>query len=323
MGFQIIGTGSALPKRILTNEDLSGMVETNDEWIRTRVGVHTRHIATEETTASLALAAAKAALTQANVTPAELDLILVATITPDAVCPTVAGTVQQALGATCPAFDLSSACSGFLFGLETAAGFFAMGKVKKALVIGAERISKILDWTDRSTCVIFGDGAGAALLAEGDGYLCAELSTAGGDDVIKICAHGGTSPFSEIPAEEPIIHELPVIRMEGQETFKFAVNAFVEHITSLCAKLGIAPADLDHIVPHQANIRIIQMAARRLKLPMEKFMVNIETTGNTAAASVPIALDELHRSGRLQKGQLVAMTAFGGGLSSGGCIVRW
>ncbi len=317
MGFQIIGTGSALPKRVLTNEDLSGMVETNDEWIRTRVGVHARHIATEETTASLALDAAKAALTQAGVTPAELDLILVATITPDAVCPTVAGTVQQLLGATCPAFDLSSACSGFLFGLETAAGFFAMGKVKKALVIGAERISKILDWTDRSTCVIFGDGAGAAVLAEGDGYLCSELSTAGGDEVIRICAHGGTSPFSKLPMEEPIIH------MEGQETFKFAVNAFVEHIMSMCEKMGITPADLDHIVPHQANIRIIQMAARKLKLPMEKFMVNIETTGNTAAASVPIALDELHRSGKLQKGQLVAMTAFGGGLSSGGCILRW
>ncbi len=317
MGFQIIGTGSALPRRILTNEELSGMVETNDEWIRTRVGVGSRHIATVETTAALALEAAKAALAQADVPPAELDLILVATITPDAVCPTVAGTVQQLLGAACPAFDISSACSGFLFGLETAAGFFATGKVKKALVIGAERISKILDWTDRSTCVIFGDGAGAALLAEGDGYLCSELSTAGGDDVIRICAHGGTSPFSEIPAEEPVVH------MEGQETFKFAVNAFVEHITSMCAALGIEPTDLDHIVPHQANTRIIQMAARRLKLPMEKFMVNIETTGNTAAASVPIALDELHRSGRLQKGHLVAMTAFGGGLSSGGCILRW
>ncbi len=317
MGFRIIGTGSALPKKVLTNEDLSGMVDTNDEWIRTRVGVGSRHIATTETTASLAAEAAKAALDMAGVSPAEVDLILVATITPDAVCPTVAGSVQKILGATCPAFDISSACSGFLFGLETASGFFATGKVKKVLVIGAERISKILDWTDRSTCVIFGDGAGAALLAEGNGYLASALSTAGGDEVIKIPAYHGTSPFSEIAGEEPVIY------MEGQETFKFAVGAFVDHINSLCTKLGISPAELDHIVPHQANIRIIQMASRRLKLPMEKFVTNIETTGNTAAASVPIALDMLNRSGALVSGQLVAMTAFGGGLSSGGCIVRW
>ncbi len=317
MGFRIIGTGSALPEKVLTNTDLSGMVETSDEWIRTRVGVASRHIATRESTASLAAEAAQQALAQGNVTPAELDLIIVATITPDAVCPTVAGTVQQMLGATCPAFDISSACSGFLFGLETAAGFFATGKVKKALVIGAERISKILDWRDRATCVIFGDGAGAALLSEGEGYLCSELSTTGGDDVIKIPAWAGTSPFCEIAREEPVIY------MEGQETFKFAVGACCDHMVSLCDKLGIQPENLDHIVPHQANIRIIQMAARRLKLPMEKFVTNIETIGNTAAASVPIALDQLHRSGKLHEGDLVAMTAFGGGLSSGGCIIRW
>ena len=317
MGFQITGTGSALPKKVLTNEDLSRMVDTNDEWIMTRVGVSSRHIATEESTADLATEAARKALEEAGVTPAELDLIITATITPDAVCPTVAGTVQQRLGASCPAFDISSACSGFLFALETANGFFASGKVKKALVIGAERISKILDWEDRSTCVIFGDGAGAAVLTEGDGYLCSELMTAGGDSVIKIPGFGGTSPFSTLEPEKPVIF------MEGQETFKFAVNALVDHVVSMCGKLGIEPAALDHIVPHQANIRIIQMAARKLKLPLEKFVTDIETVGNTAAASVPIALDDLNRSGRLQKGNLVAMTAFGGGLSSGGCILRW
>ena len=293
------------------------MVETNDEWIRTRVGVGSRHVATDESTADLAAEAARCALAEANVSPADLDLIITATITPDAVCPTVAGTVQQMLGAACPAFDISSACSGFLFALETADGFFASGKVKKALVIGAERISKILDWEDRSTCVIFGDGAGAAVLTEGDGYLCSELMTAGGDSVIRIPIYRGTSPFSTLPEEKPVVF------MEGQETFKFAVNALVEHILSMCGKLGIEPAALDHIVPHQANMRIIQMAARRLKLPIEKFVTDIETVGNTAAASVPIALDELNRSGRLKKGDLVAMSAFGGGLSSGGCILRW
>ena len=317
MGFQITGTGSALPKKVLTNEDLSRMVDTNDEWIRTRVGVGSRHIAAEESTADLAAEAARRALETSGTAPEELDLIIVATITPDAVCPTVAGTVQQNLGASCPAFDISSACSGFLFALETANGFFASGKVRKALVIGAERISKILDWEDRSTCVIFGDGAGAAVLEEGDGYLCSELHTAGGDSVIKIPAYAGTSPFSTLPQEKPVIF------MEGQETFKFAVNALTEHINSMCGKLNITPADLQHIVPHQANMRIIQMAARKLKLPLEMFVTDIETTGNTAAASVPIALDDLARSGKLKKGDPVAMTAFGGGLSSGGCILRW
>lgn len=317
MGFQISGTGSAFPKKVLTNEELSQMVETNDEWIRTRVGVGSRHIATTETTADLAEAAARLALDEAGVAPAELELILVATITPDTVCPTVAGEVQRRLGATCPAFDLNAACSGFLFALETVNGFFATGKVKKALVIGAERMSKIIDWTDRSTCVIFGDGAGAACLTEGDSCLCSELMTAGGDDVIRICAYHGTSPFSTLPEEKPVAH------MEGQETFKFAVNAMVSHIQSMCEKVGIVPAELDHIVPHQANMRIIQMAARRMKLPMEKFVTDIETVGNTAAASVPIALDALNRSGKLHRGDLVAMTAFGGGLSSGGVILRW
>ncbi|MBR4960363.1 MAG: ketoacyl-ACP synthase III [Clostridia bacterium] len=317
MGFQIIGTGSALPAKVLTNAELSRMVETNDEWIRTRVGVGSRHIAVVETTSDLAAEAARKALEMSSTSPEDLDLIITATITPDAVCPTVAGTVQQRLGASCPAFDINSACSGFLFALETAAGFFAAGKVKKALVIGAERISKILDWEDRSTCVIFGDGAGAAVLEAGDGYLASELVTAGGDDVIRIAGYHGTSPFSTVPAEKPVVF------MEGQETFKFAVNALCEHINSLCGRLGITPADLQHIVPHQANIRIIQMAARKLKLPMEMFVTDIETTGNTAAASVPIALDDLNRSGRLKKGDLVAMTAFGGGLSSAGCILRW
>lgn len=317
MGFQIIGTGSALPEKILTNAELSEMVETDDEWIRTRVGVGSRHIAVAESTADLAAEAARKALADSGTTPEELDLILVATITPDAVCPTVAGCVQKKLGAACPAFDINSACSGFLFALETANGFFAAGKVKKALVIGAERISKILDWNDRSTCVIFGDGAGAAVLAEGDGYLCSALYTAGGDEVIRIPGYHGTSPFNALPEEKPVVF------MDGQETFKFAVNALTDHVQNLCAEIGITPADLQHIVPHQANIRIIQMAARKLKLPLEMFVTDIETTGNTAAASVPIALDVLNRSGKLKKGDLAAMTAFGGGLSSGGCIIRW
>ena len=317
MSFRIIGTGSAVPSKIMTNGELSERMDTNDEWIRSRVGVAERRIATTESTADLAYEAAAKALEMSGVSAQSLDLILTATITPDNICPTTAGTVQARLGASCPAFDISSACSGFLFALETAAGFFARGCAKRALVIGAERISKIIDWTDRSTAVIFGDGAGAAVLEAGEAYLCSELRTAGGDEVIRIPAFGGTSPFTELGKENPVIF------MEGQETFKFAVSSFVEHIHSLAAKSGIAVGDIDHIVPHQANERIIRMAARRLKLPDEKFVMNIGRMGNTAAASVPIALDELNRSGKLKSGDLVAMTAFGGGLSSAGCLLRW
>lgn len=317
MSFRIIGTGSAVPSKIVTNDELSERMDTNDEWIRTRVGVVERRIATVESTSSLALEAAKRALEMSGTSPEELDLIIAATITSDRICPTTAGTVQSLLGATCPAFDINSACSGFLFALETAAGFFARGSVKKALVIGAERISKILDWEDRSTAVIFGDGAGAAVLEAGESYLCSEIRTIGGDGVIKIPAFGGTSPFTETESEHPVIF------MEGQETFKFAVNSFTEHIKSMTGKLGIDAYDIDHIVPHQANERIIRMAAHRLKLPEDKFVVNIGNYGNTAAASVPIALDELNRSGKLKSGDLVAMVAFGGGLSSAGCILKW
>ena len=320
MGFRILGTGSAAPAKILSNDDLSRMVETSDEWITTRVGVKERRIAAGETTGSLAVEAARRALEQSCTEPGELDLIIVATVTPDNVCPTVAGEVQKALGASCPAFDISSACSGFIFAMDTAAGFFARGKAKKALVIGAERISKILDWTDRSTCVIFGDGAGAAVLGESaeDHYLVSELHTEA-SEVIFIPAHIGTSPF-RTPREDD---RPPVVFMAGQETFKFAVNAMVGHIRSMTEKLGIAPADLDFIVPHQANTRIIDFAAKKLGLPGEKFIVNIQKYGNTAAASVPSALDEASREGRIRPGDLVAMVAFGGGLSSAGAVVRW
>ena len=321
MGFRILGTGSAVPEKRLTNDDLSTMVETSDEWITTRVGVKERRIAVRETTASLAAEAARRALEMSGVGPEELDLIVCATITPDNVSPTAAGEVQQALGASCPAFDVSSACSGFIFALDTAAGFFARGKAKKALVIGAERISKLLDWGDRSTCVIFGDGAGAAVLgwADEDAYLVSELHTAGGKNVIQIPNYQGQSPFREIPEDE----RPPVIFMEGQETFKFAVNAMCGHIRSMAEKIGADPSELDFVVPHQANLRIIAMASKRLGIPMEKFLVNIQSYGNTAAASVPIALDEANRAGRLHTGDLVAMCAFGGGLSSAGCILRW
>lgn len=317
MSFRILGTGSAVPERVLTNDELSGIVDTNDEWIKTRVGVSERRIATTETTADLAYAASVKALEMSGITADSLDLIITATCTADNITPTTAGSVQKMLGATCPAFDINSACSGFLFALETAAGFFSTGRYEKILVIGAERISKIVDWTDRSTCVIFGDGAGAAVLEVGDNYLASELHTYGGDEVLKIPAYGGTSVFNKNKAMQP------VILMKGQETFKFAVTEMTNHVKFLTQKIGISIDEIDHIVPHQANMRIIAFAEKKLGIPSEKFFVNIEKYGNTAAASVPIALDELNRSGKLKRGELVLLSAFGGGLSSGGCIIRW
>ena len=317
MALSILGTGFYVPEKIITNDDLADMVETSDEWITQRVGVRRRHIAEKESTADLAIGAAKHALSNAGITADQLDLILTATITADTICPTVAGSVQRAIGASCPAFDLSSACSGFLFALDTAAAVISRGGIRHALVIGADRLSKIVDWTDRSTCVIFGDGAGAAVVAPGENYLASLLYTRGGNEVLDIPSFAGESPFFAGEKRAPYIH------MEGQETFKFAVSKMVEDIRTVTERAGYSLAEIDHVVTHQANIRIIDYAAKRLGIPREKFFVNIQEYGNTSAASLPIALSELAASGKLQRGQLVVMSAFGGGLSSAACAIKW
>ena len=316
MSINIIGTGSYVPEKVLTNNELSKMVDTSDEWIIQRVGVSERHIAVNESAADMAIKAAKRALENAKLDAKETDLIIVSTLTSDTACPTVAGYVQAAIGAACPAFDINSACSGFLFALDTAAAFTKCG-YDKILVIGAERVSKIVNWEDRSTCVIFGDGAGAAVLRRGDGYLASKLVTRGGDNVIKIPNHIGTSVFYE-KEDAP-----PYIFMDGQETFKFAVNSIVDDITDVSEKADIALSDIDHVVLHQANIRIMDYASKRLNIPKEKFYTNIENYGNTSSASVAIALDEVNRKGLLKRGDIVVMSAFGGGLSSAACILKW
>ena len=317
MSFRIIGTGSYVPEKVVTNFDLAEVIDTSDEWIKQRVGISERHISTDESAAEMGYKAALNALEMSNVKPEELDLIIVASISNDTICPTAAGTIQKLLGAKCPAFDVNSACSGFLFAIDTAAGFFARGKVKKALVVGSERMSRIIDWNDRGTCVIFGDGAGAAVLEEGDGYLESKIATYGGDDVIKIPSGTDASPYYNKETEAAHVF------MDGQETFKFAVNTITSEIQEITEKAGLSVEDIKYVVPHQANIRIIQFASKRLGLPMEKFFVNIEKYGNTSAASVPMALDELNRTGDLKRGDIIAMTAFGGGLSSATCIIKW
>ncbi|WP_369298787.1 beta-ketoacyl-ACP synthase III [uncultured Neglectibacter sp.] len=318
MSFRILGTGSFVPERIVTNDDLSQMVETSDEWITKRVGVKQRHVCTTETVTELGVEAARRALDSAGVRPEELDLIIAPTISADTISPGLGGMVQNRLGAHCPAFDINVACPGFLFGLDVAAGFFARKAVKKVLVVSAERMSGLLDWTDRSTCCIFGDGAGAAVLGEGDNYLASELHTKGGDDIISIPTWWNNSPFYE--------REMPKnkVNMQGQETYKFAVTSMVNDIRSVMEKAGVTGEQVQAVIPHQANYRIINEARRRLpEIAPEKFFVNIEKYGNTSSASEPILLDEINRAGLLQPGDIVVLSAFGGGLSSAACVVKW
>lgn len=318
MSFQITGTGSYVPERIITNDDLSKMVDTSDEWIMKRIGVRERHVSETETTADLGMRAAEKALADAGIKAEDLDLIIGSTITAETVAPGLACVVQTRLGATCPAFDVAAACSGFLFLLDIAAGYFSRGTVKKVLLVSAERLSGIVDWTDRGTCCIFGDGAGAVVLEAGDSYLNACFTTQGDEVVITIPTKKELSPFYK--NEEPV----PGVRMKGQETYKFAVNTMITHVRRILEQSGVSGDDIALVVPHQANYRIISEAARRMpEISSEKFCVNIDRYGNTSSASVPILLDELNRAGRIHKGDYVLLAAFGGGLSSGACLLKW
>lgn len=317
MGLKIVGTGFYVPENVVTNQDLEKIVETTDQWIQQRVGVVERRISTGETAADFACAAARRALDDAGISPQEIDFIIAATISSDTVCPTVAGTVEKAIGAACPAIDINSACSGFVFALDIAEKYLAAGAAKRVLVLGAERISKLIDWMDRGTCVIFGDGAGAAVVEVGEMYQSV-LHTAGDDTVIKIPNYNLQNPFS---SEGESLS--PYIFMNGQETFKFAVNKVVEDISFVLQKSGLSPEEADWIIPHQANIRIIEYAAKRLNIPIEKFYVNIQNYGNTSSASVPIALSELASSGKLKRGDKIVLCAFGGGLSDAACVFTW
>lgn len=318
MSFQILGTGSFVPERVVTNEELSQMVDTSDEWIVKRIGVRKRRVCTSETVTDLGAEAARRALADAGVQPEELDLIIAATISADTISPGLGGMVQNRLGARCPAFDMNVACPGFLFALDVAAGFFARKAVKKVLVVSAERMSGLMDWEDRATCCIFGDGAGAVVLGEGDAYLASELHTQGGDDIISIPVKWDNSPFYQ--------RELPKnkVNMEGQATYKFAVTSMVSDIKSVLEKAGITGEQVKAVIPHQANYRIINEARRRLpEIAPEKFFLNIEEYGNTSSASEPLLLDEARRKGMFQPGDYILLSAFGGGLSSASCVVRW
>ena len=317
MSFQVIGTGSAAPACVKTNDDLSEFLETSDEWIRTRTGIRERRICTSETMSDLTEHAAKLALENAGIDAKELDLILCTTVRGDYMTPSQACVIQKRIGATCPAFDLNAACSGFLYALDVAESYFFCKKVKKVLVVSSEVMSKLVNWTDRSTCVLFGDGAGAAVLGEGDDMLSLRLTADGNWDALRIPQVNGNCPFGEEQGEPPYLS------MNGQDVYKFAVTNMAADLTYVIEKAGLTTADVDYVLPHQANTRIIDAAAHRLSIPKEKYVISIDRYGNTSSASIPVMLDELNRGGRLKKGDNLAMGAFGGGVTSGAGVLRW
>jgi 3-oxoacyl-[acyl-carrier-protein] synthase-3 len=315
---RIVGTGSYLPERVLTNRDLERMVDTTDEWIVSRTGIRQRHIAADGQLASdLALAAASRALDAAGIQGRDLGLIVVATTTPDMIFPSTACIVQAKLGVhQCPAFDVQAVCSGFVYALTTADLFVRAGHCRYALVVGAEVYSRILDWSDRATCVLFGDGAGAVVLAASDapGILAGRLH-----------ADGSYTDALAVPGqvERGAVRGKPFVTMEGGTVFKFAVKVLEELVGEVLAATGLHKSDIDWLIPHQANIRIIEATARKLGLPMERVVVSVDRHANTSAASIPLALDEAVRAGRIKPGQHVLLEAVGGGFTWGACLVRW
>lgn len=321
MKTRICGTGSALPKRIVTNDDLSKIMDTSDEWIKSRTGIGARHIATEETLTDLAFHASLQALEEAGALPEELDMILAATLSPDNVFPSLSCELQRELGAVnAVAFDINAACSGFLFALQTADVYIKSGRYKNILVVGGEILSKMMDWNDRSTCVLFGDGAGAALVkADRE---CGILGISQGSDGSKSQALTCENRKINNPYMKNST-DLSYTNMNGQEVYKFAVRTVPKAILEALGEAGLTVSDIDLFILHQANIRIIESVAKRLKVPMEKFPTNLQECGNISAGSVPVLLDEINRAGRIKKGDKIVLAGFGGGLTWGAAVLEW
>lgn len=308
MNTKIIGTGSAVPSRVLDNAELSTFLDTSDEWIRTRTGIRSRHIAQEGQTASaLAAQAAKKAIADAGIAAEQIEAIIVATSTPDYIFPSTANLVQQEIGAERAAcFDLSAACTGFLYALSVADAYIKAGMYKKVLVIGAEVMSQAVDWKDRSVCVLFGDGAGAVVLGE----------DSGGKSIFRLHSDSGSAQALTLGKEN-------AVHMNGREIFSFAVRKVPESVKEVLEEAGTAKEQVKYFILHQANARMIESIAKRLDVPVEKFPMNLETHGNTSAASIPVLLDELNRQNRLIPGDVLILSGFGGGLSWGSALLEW
>ena len=315
---RVIGTGSYLPEKVVTNDDLARTVDTSDEWIRTRTGIRSRHVAAEgELASDLALPAAQRALDAAGVNPADIDLIIVATTTPDIIFPSTACILQSKLGiAGCPAFDVQAVCSGFVYALTIADLFIRSGQARHVLVVGAEVYSRILDWNDRGTCVLFGDGAGAVVVAASDkpGIIATKLH-ADGSHKDMLCVPGSVNGGK--------VTGSPFVQMDGGSVFKFAVRVFEEGANEVLEAAGLKVSDLDWFIPHQANIRIMEATVRKLGLPKEKLIATVHHHGNTSAASIPLALDEAVKDGRVLPGQTLLLQGVGGGFTWGAVLLRW
>ena len=320
MTTRIIGTGSYLPKAVVTNDDLAKIMDTSDEWIRSRTGICERHLVTDETTTSMCVEAARRALANAGISGEEIDLIIVGTVSGDNITPSTACEVQAAIGASkAVAFDMNAACAGFIFALNTANAYFQAGIYRTALIIGAETLSKIMDWNDRSTCVLFGDGAGAAVVrAEETGVLAFEQGCDGSKaHVLMGKSRGNNNPLVANDTSLDYVH------MDGQEVYKFAVSTVPASINRVLEKAGVTTDEVTHYVLHQANIRILQSVAKRLKVSEDKFPISLDHCGNLSAASVPVLLDEMNQKGILKTGDKLVLSGFGAGLTWGTVLLEW
>lgn len=314
---KISGTGSVLPKKVVTNEMLSQFLDTSDEWIRTRTGVNSRHVISDERLEDMAIEAARNALDDAGVAVSELDFIICSNVVNEYITPQLSCIIQGGIGASCPCIDINCACAGFIYALEIAESFYRSGRVKNVLVVCAEEPSCMTDWSDRRTCVLFGDGAGAAVLTPGDNIRSIKLSASSATD--KLWQYRKLQPTPYITKEED---DVP-LQMKGQDVFKFAVKAASRDITRVLTESGCSKDDVDHYLLHQANIRIINAIQEFMEQPVEKFPTNVEDHGNSSSSSCPILLDECNRKGLFRKGDLIVMSAFGAGFVSGALLLEW
>ena len=324
---RILGTGHYLPAEIRTNRDLEKVIDTSDAWIASRTGIRQRHIAADnEASSDMATQAAKRALESAGIAPNQLDLIIVGTISPDMPMPSTAMFLQRNLGARsdCPGFDLSAACAGFIYGLSIADNFVRSGQARYVLVVGVELLSRLVDWSDRSTCVLFGDGAGAVIVGpasdDGRGVMSTHIYADGSKiESLHIPGGGSRNP----PSESVLRNKQHLVHMTGKDVFRYAVKGLSSSVRTALDANALAPNDVDWVIPHQANIRILEAVQARTGIPMERFFINIDQTANTSSASVPIALDQASRAGKLQAGQSLVFCALGGGIAWGSALVRW
>jgi len=318
LSFHIIGTGSCHPEKRITNDQLAEFLDTSDEWISTRTGIKERRVLTNEKVLDLAYEASLAALENAGVGAEELDFIIFTTMLGDFITPSMSCLLSKRLGTVCTrVLDMNMACPGFIYALDVADSMFKAGKAEKGLVVSAEAMSRIVDWTDRSTCVLFGDGAGAAVLAKGDGFKDAIFTVDGGYENLYVPIWDGNSPYAAPAGQKAFL------KMNGQEVYIFAVSSIMQQITAILEKNGMTADEPSFYILHQANIRIIESARKKLNQPVDKFPVNLDRYGNTSSATVPMLLDELNRQGRLKKGDKLVLCGFGAGLITGTCILEW